>query len=175
MSWFESVSLKYPTAGSSLPPFPGQQRALAQLGAMSPLWMLFMGASTMGMAYWGMTRWMQLATPQKAGGTVVKLRLVKPAALPAAVPAPEIEQPAVEALKALEPEIAPTPPPAPEPAAALVESIAKPAAKTRPPRAAKVKAPAQTVTAEAVSAKKPVTSKAVARRKAPVRKPATKA
>jgi hypothetical protein len=62
MSWFESVSLK-PSGSEPAQGFTAEQAALMQLGAMSPLWLLFAGASTVGIAYWSMTRWMKLAAP----------------------------------------------------------------------------------------------------------------
>jgi hypothetical protein len=75
MSWFESVSLK-PAGSEPAKSFSAEQAALAQLGALSPLWLLFVGASTAGIAYWGMTRWMRLAMPERAAEPV-RLRLVK--------------------------------------------------------------------------------------------------
>ena len=64
MSWFESVSLK-PVGSEPTKAFSPEQAAFTQIGAMSPLWLLFMGASTAGIAYWSMTRWMKLATPER--------------------------------------------------------------------------------------------------------------
>ena len=74
--------------GETAKPLSPEQATLAQLGALNPLWMMFLGASTAGMAFWGMTRWMRLAAPDKVADTVVKLRLVKPAPAPVAAPGP---------------------------------------------------------------------------------------
>ena len=76
MSWFESASLK--PAGSEAPKaLSAEQAAFTQIGAMSPLWLLFVGASTAGIAYWGLTHWMRLAAPERMTSPV-RLRLVKP-------------------------------------------------------------------------------------------------
>jgi hypothetical protein len=107
MSWFESVAPKSSSSDSAKPILDAA--AMAQLGALSPLWMLFLGASTVGMAYWGMTRWMHLAMPERAVENVVKLRLVK---TPAPKAAPEDVKPAAAQLAPVEPKPAPIAAPA---------------------------------------------------------------
>ena len=115
MSWFESASLK-PAGSEPAKSFSAEQAALTQSGAMSPLWLLFVGASTVGIAYWGMTRWMKLATPERMVEPV-RLRLVKPE--PEAKPEPV---PVVELRPAPAPEAK-----APEPVAVAPKVIETPA------------------------------------------------
>ena len=111
MSWFESVSPKR-SGVEPAKPFNPSQAALAQVGALSPLWLMFIGASTAGIAVWSMTRWMRLAAPEPVADTVVKLRLVKP------VPQPAVEPEAAVAVEPVEvPIVVPAPEPAPEPVA----------------------------------------------------------
>ena len=188
MSWFESVSLK--TVGAEAPkPLSPEQAAMAQVGAFSPLWMLFVGASTAGIAFWSMTRWMQLATPERLAEPV-KLRLVQPAAEPKAEPAPvaelkapepatkapepKIEAPAPKApettapeAKAAEPVVAAKPAPAPEPKHAKAAPV-KPVAKA--PAAKPAAAPTPVATAPKVEAPKPTPAKKPAAPRATARK-----
>lgn len=127
MSWFESVS---PSSRPSDAAKPLDTAAMVQLGALSPLWMLFLGASTAGMAYWGMTRWMRLAAPELAVGNVVKLRLVKPQA-----PSPASTEPSAPSI-----DVAPAPVIAPEPAPIMAPEPVKLAATPKPAKATKPKA-----------------------------------
>ena len=156
MSWFESVSLKTTTTDWPKSAFGAEQATLAQVGAMSPLWMLFVGASAMGMAYWSMTHWMRLATPGRAPGPAVKLRLVKPE--PAAVTVePVIPEaaPVPEAVKAVAPVI-PVIEPAPR-----VEAEAAPKAQAAPkPEPVAEAAPPKSARAAPALAPKPAAAKA---------------
>ncbi len=143
MSWFESVSPKSSSSDSGKPILDAA--AMAQLGALSPLWMLFIGASTVGMVFWGMTRWMQLAIPERGGENVVKLHLVK---TPTPEPEPEVVKSATVQLAPVAPEPAPIavparaelaapPPPKIEPAPVVVAPavLEKPVVKRgRPPK-----------------------------------------
>jgi hypothetical protein len=129
MSWFESVSPKSSSSASAKPILDAA--AMAQLGALSPLWMLFLGASTVGMAYWGMTRWMHLAMPERGVENVVKLRLVK---TPAPKPEPEDVKPAAVQLAPVapvEPKAAPITPPAKPKLAAPAQPKPAKATKTK--------------------------------------------
>jgi hypothetical protein len=139
MSWFESVSFKNPVLDAAK---PLDAAAMVQLGAMSPLWMMLVGASTAGMAYWGMTRWMGLATPAKIAENVVKLRLVarEVAAAVPEVPIPLAIEPVsipevIAELKALAPAPTPVKPVVAEVASVSVvmpEPVAKAAAAAAP-------------------------------------------
>jgi hypothetical protein len=120
MSWFESVSPKSSMSDGAKPMFNPQTASMAHLGAMSPLWMMFMGASTAGMAYWGMTRWMRLATPEAITENVVKLRLVKSSPAPV-VDAVQAEVAAVVDAVEIVAEAAPTP----EAVLAVTETVAE--------------------------------------------------
>jgi hypothetical protein len=132
MSWFDNASPKI--AGSEISGSAFSPRQAMMLGALSPLWMMYMGASTMGMAYWGMTRWMTtMAKPERFSAPVVQLRLVKPVARPVAVPDPvAVETPVAAAV-------------APEPVAKAAEAMVKAATpapvKKAAPRKAAVKKP----------------------------------
>ena len=175
MSWFESVSFKNSTSDAVKPTFDAA--AMAQLGAMSPLWMLFLGASTAGMAYWGMTRWMRLATPERMVENVVKLHLVKPASAPVAEPVVAAPEPVAE-LEAAEPtpvapkpveiEVASVATVAPEPVAQAAAAVAPELVQIAPtPKPALVKAetpkpaPAAKPLAARQVAVKPVTASSV--------------
>ena len=133
MSWFDSVSQKKPSADWPKPSFNPEQASLAQLGAMSPLWLLFLGATSAGMAYWGMTRWMRLATPERVAGAVVKLRLVKPEPTPEPVADIKVEP---------GPEPEPAPPVVAEAPAPVIEAPAPPVvAEAAPPPVTMAPAP----------------------------------
>ena len=185
MSWFESVSFKTPLSDTGKPALDAA--AMAQLGAMSPLWMMFLGASTAGIAYWSMTRWMALATPERIKENVVKLRLVRPAPAPEVIDAPvalapvaesEIVVPEPEAVF-LEPVVAEVasvsvvmPEPVAEAAAAVAPDLVKlvptptpaPTAVAKPSPVIKA-APAKPVAQKAAAKKRSVKIKA----KAPIK------
>lgn len=86
---------------ASLEKSPETAKALSlPLGVVSPLWMMFAGAATAGVAYWWMTRWTRptnleakLAAPEAALEPVIDV-------------APE---PPVEAIIEAEAEVAPEP------------------------------------------------------------------
>ncbi len=152
MSWFESASHQpQPSPPSAL---NAQQAALVQLGALSPLWFMFLSASSIGMAYWTATRWMTLGAPQRPMATVVKLRLVQPAPLrepeaplqavspaaragvPAAAPGPaRVSAPPEPAPESMPPESIANAPQAASPAAdSVAVALAKPAKAPRAPK-----------------------------------------
>lgn len=150
---------------------PGQPQATPQItldkvqavlrvpvGAASPLWFMFAGAATAGMAFWWMTRW---ARPQNLEAMMAAaVPTPEPPTLPAIVaPTPLVAAPAVEPRSFAaeleeepEPVVELTPPPAPiasEPltGAALVAEVARltglappeamPDFEPEPPKAAK--------------------------------------
>lgn len=105
------------------------------IGAASPLWLLFAGAATSGMAYWWMTRWALrtnleavLAPPVPVESEIepaveLETEVMIPAAQLVAEPAEAIEEaaeltsPLIEALAEPEPppvELAPEPKPKPK-------------------------------------------------------------
>ncbi len=93
------------------PPEAGKAMSLP-LGVVSPLWMMFAGAATAGVAYWWMTRWTrptnleaELAAPEAASEVVLEA---------VAEVAPE---PVVEPVVEVAPEIAEAPMAAEAPAA----------------------------------------------------------
>lgn len=93
------------------------------IGAASPLWFLFAGATTAGLAYWWMTRLPTLATNLEA--------LFEPAASPeVALPTPEPAPTAPDLLAEAAPEMVPV--------ATVVEEADT---ESKPPKAAKPKAP----------------------------------
>lgn len=97
------------------PPEAGKALSLP-LGVVSPLWMMFAGAATAGVAYWWMTRW------------------TRPINLEARLAAPEpVAQPVVEA--ASEPDLEPVaeivPVIATAPVAAEVPAVEEPPLKLR--------------------------------------------
>lgn len=117
------------------------QRALAlPIGVASPLWLMFAGAASAGVAYWWLNRWRNvtnleaalapaLASPEPEAALVVP-EVVAPAVVEAfeaaadavaeAAPEPVIEsvpEPVVEAAPEPILEVAPTPKPSPKPKA----------------------------------------------------------
>ena len=66
------------------------------LGAASPLWLMFAGAASAGVAYWWMTRWTSATHLEAAFGEVAL-------AAPAPVPEPEPPEPEPEAILVDEP------------------------------------------------------------------------
>lgn len=122
------------------------------VGAVSPLWFLYAGAATAGMAYWWMTRWPTLAMSMAPTHLEAKLAEVMPD-LPAPSPEPtpepalaappivtELAEPAPVATLIPEPAVIeaavePVLEPVPEPAPASKSSKAKatPPAEEPPP------------------------------------------
>ena len=96
------------------------------LGAASPLWLMFAGAASAGVAYWWMTRW-TAATHLEAAFGAVDLPLTTPAPEPEAIvfeePAPLVE--AVE-------EMVVEPSPMVEAASEAAVDTPKPKIKVRP-------------------------------------------
>lgn len=98
------------------------------LGAASPLWLMFAGAASAGVAYWWMTRWTAATHLEAAFGA---------AKLPPAAPAPEpeaiVDKPAAlaEAVEAAE-ELAIEPSPMVEVASETALDTPKPKIKPRP-------------------------------------------
>jgi hypothetical protein len=94
---------------ASLEKSPEAGKALSlPLGVVSPLWMMFAGAATAGVAYWWMTRWTrptnleaQLAAPEPEAQPVVE-------ASAEIAPEPAVE-PEIEALVEAAPEIVEAP------------------------------------------------------------------
>jgi hypothetical protein len=171
MSWFENVSPKSASSDSAKPMFDAA--AMAQLGALSPLWMLFIGASTAGMAYWGMTRWMRLAVPERIAQNVVTLRLVKSG--PALKPEPVVEpkfikpQPEPAAVDPVETQAASVSVVMPEPMADAAALVAPDLVKVAPkPKTLRVAKPKTLKTAEPkIAALEPNSAKVPAKRGRP--------
>ena len=172
MSWFESVSFKTPLSDTGKPALDAA--AMAQLGAMSPLWMMFLGASTAGIAYWSMTRWMALATPERIKENVVKLRLVRPAPAPEVIDAPVALAPVAESeIVVPEPEAVLLEPVVAEVASVSVvmpEPVAEAAAAVAPDLVKLVPTPAPTAVAKPApvikaAPAKPVAQKAAAKKR----------
>lgn len=99
------------------------------LGAASPLWLMFAGAASAGVAYWWMTRWTATTHLEAAFGAVD---------LPLTAPAPEPEaivfdgpSALTEAVEAAEEVVAP-PSPMVEAASEAAVDTPKPKIKARP-------------------------------------------
>jgi outer membrane biosynthesis protein TonB len=134
------------------------QKALAlPIGAASPLWLMFAGAASAGVAYWWFNRWRNvtnleavlapaLATPQPDAALVVP-EVVEPAVVEVfeaaadsvadAAPEPVIEpapEPVVEAAPEAVLEVSPTPKPAPKPKSKAAAVRAAPRTTSGPTR-----------------------------------------
>lgn len=119
----------------------------APIGAASPLWLMFAGAATAGMAFWWMNRWRVAPTNLEA---VLAPELPAPAPVEAAVveaAAELVEAPVVETVEAVE-EVVEA---APEP---VVEAEPEPVAEIAPEPVIEA-APEPVVEAAAESAPKP--------------------
>jgi hypothetical protein len=166
MSWSE-LMLK-PKGGDAAPGFDAQQALRLQWGAASPLWMMYMGAAGAGLAFWSLSRWMNLAAPEAIVQRVGShLRLVKP----------EPEAP-VAAPPTPEPELKAAPKPVPAPIEAEVkappskpEDIKLEPVKAEPPKAAAAPKPAPVKRAPKAAAAKPVAALAQTVAAPPAHKP----
>lgn len=122
------------------------------IGAASPLWFMFTGAASAGVAYWWMTRWMRpmnleaVLPPPSADTAPVEEAAILTEAFVA--PLLEAAEPVLEAGVVVDPDPAPTPAPEPAPnpldtppaeaaaepvieaAAPVIEAAAAPAAPT---------------------------------------------
>lgn len=136
------------------------------IGAASPLWFMFAGAASAGVAYWWMTRWMRpvnlealMALPNADAHPLEEAAILMEAFVEPVLEAAEVVEPVLEAGGVVDPDPAPTPAPepapnpldtppppveaaavtAPEPAPAL-EAAPEPAPAAPKPVAAKPKA-----------------------------------
>lgn len=104
------------------------------MGVASPLWFLFAGATTAGLAYWWMTRWPTLATNLEA--------MFEPVASPEiALPVPEPEPTPPEVLAEAVAEIVPAAALVEEPAVIEEASPLEAEPEAKPVKAAKPKLP----------------------------------
>ncbi|WP_421932213.1 hypothetical protein [Phenylobacterium sp.] len=92
------------------------------IGAASPLWFMFAGAASAGVAYWWMTRWMRpvnlealLSAPAADAHPLEEAAILVEAFVEPVLEAAEVVEPVLEAGGVVDPDPAPTPAPEPAP------------------------------------------------------------
>ena len=92
------------------------------IGAASPLWFMFAGAASAGVAYWWMTRWMRpvnlealMALPSADAHPLEEAAILMEAFVEPVLEAAEVVEPVLEAGGVVDPDPAPTPAPEPAP------------------------------------------------------------
>lgn len=120
---------------TTLPEFPNEKAMYVPLGAASPLWMMYAGAASFGVALWWSTRWMRPVNLEAVGvlkakvadaTTVVEKAVEQTAALAEATVEAAVETAQTAAAELTETVVEA----APEPVEAVAAAIPEPVAET---------------------------------------------
>ena len=83
---------------TTLPEFPNEKAMYVPLGAASPLWMMYAGAASLGVALWWSTRWMRPVNLEAVGVLKAKVADATEAVETAVEQTVELAQASVEAV-----------------------------------------------------------------------------